>query len=268
MPKPGALIDDFRPAHDEAQARPVRVTKLEVINNTPKSATAVHHVGAPGTITVFVARKGSGALDDVRATIAEGDDRVDRLMERLKKGSDRTRANSDREFVEMMLRAPVFADIRFGGDILNRGLFLPPQTDLIFTTFAYNGGRLPRDGFSLAEHYRDGSKVALEGLVVRVDPALSPAEKAALRLVPQDQLGGNVTVAMRCRTTWWAVGFFTAGLVGIGLLAAAACAVGFPVTAGQGVHLTAQELRRLGPSASARKLLAMRREALLKSMPD
>ena len=256
--------DDFLTAIEEAESRPIRVRPLEVIDNTPKSADQLSILGAPGTMTVFVAKKGARALDDVRAAVTKGGDQnIEKVRTHVRGRAPRRKPVSDRQAAELMVCAPVFADIRYGGDVLNRGVFLPDGFDLVVVVLPYNGGRLARGGFSLAEHFQEGSDAALEGLVVQVSPPLTAAEKAALRQVPPDQRVANVGVAISCRTTWWAVGFVAACLAGVAVLAAVEI-FGLAPRPGNVVHLTEQELKKLGPAASARKLLAMRRELLRK----
>ena len=105
----------------------------------------------------------------------------------------------------MMAASDAFASVVYGGREIAANLFLPKGVDLAAIVFPYAGGALASGGFTLREHVRDASKGAIEALIVRSDPRLTLAEKAALRAVPRDQLGLNVGVAMACETTGYAV---------------------------------------------------------------
>ena len=136
--------NEFLPAILEAEKRPIRISQVEVIDHTEQFRPDTLSLGSPGTMTVFVGRKGTGAIEDVRAALTgQGD--IDKVLFKLRRF---VLASTDRALVEMMLQQPVFADIRYGGDVLNKGIFLPNGFDLVLSVFPYNGGRLARDGFS------------------------------------------------------------------------------------------------------------------------
>jgi len=255
--------DEFLPVILEAERRPVRVSQLEVIDYTEQFRPDALSLGSPGTMTVFVGRKGTRAIEDVRAALTgQGD--ISKVLLRLR-GSIRAPTHS--AFVEMMLQQPVFADIRYGGEVLNKGIFLPKDFDLVLSVLPYNGGRLARDGFSLVEHYSENSDAGLSALVVQVSPPLTAAESAALRLVPEDQLVLNVGSAIDCQTTYWFAAGIAFGIVtgaGVTVLALAA----LMMAPGEEVHLTSDEINGLGPAASARTLLARRHELLRKKIPS
>jgi hypothetical protein len=170
-----------------------------------------------------------------------------------------------------MAQAPVLADVRYGGNTLNAGITVPQNIDCAVAIFPYNGGRLAEDGFELVEYPKAGTSDRLEAVVVEVSPGLSAAETAALQLVPGSQLGRNIGVSLDCCTTWWAVGFVTAGLAGavaLGAAGAATLIVVAGITAvqlGRATNLSDAEIKKLGPAASARELLQLRREALLQA---
>ncbi len=267
--EPSAIPNnEFLPAILEAERRPIRISQVEVIDHTEQFRPDILSLGSPGTMTVFVGRKGTGAIEDVRDALARRGD-ITKVLLRLQRY---TLVRSDQALVELMIKQEIFADIRYGGEVLNRGIFLPEGFDLVLTVFPYNGGRLARDGFSLVEHYTEGSDGALTALVVQVSPALTGAERAALSLVPEDQLALNVGSALFCKhTTWWAVGvaataaFGAAVAVTVGA-AVAIAALGAVVAPSEEVHLTSEEINQLGPAGSARTLLARRHELLLRNL--
>ncbi|MFE3029863.1 hypothetical protein, partial [Nocardia tengchongensis] len=88
-------------------------------------------------------------------------------------------------------------------------------------------------------------------------PPLSPAERAALAQVPEDQLEGNMTVNGSCchngTFIMWAAMAATVAVI---------CALAVRADEEEQQHLTDEQIRRLGPAATARELLDIRREAL------
>jgi len=260
-------IDRFRGVIEDAQNRAIRVSKIEVISNKAPGAKEKPTFGLPGTMTVFVARKGSPALADLRQAIREGNEATSRMREKLINQYTRI-PKSAKGLPEQIMSAPVFADIRYGGMTVNSGVFVPKGVDMAVIILPYNGGRLASEGFTLVEHHKEGTEQQLEAVVMRADPELTDAERAALNMVPKEQLVRNVGVALRCDTTWWAVGLVAAGLV-------TAAAVGVAGTAGliatialtacllaRDVHVSEAQIEKLGPAASARKFIQLRRDVL------
>ncbi len=219
-------------------------------------------------MTLVVARAGSGVLTEFRAAIKEGGVKLEKFRERLSK-QYRSARGSDDAIVKSMVNAPVLADVRYGGNTLNSGIFVPAKIDCAVAVFPYIGGRLSPQGFQLVEYPKDGSTERLEGVVVETSPELSAAELAALKLVPPAQLGRTIGTAISCRTTWWAVGLVGTGLATAATVGALAAATVIGTAAvilfqmGKESHLSEAQIKKLGPAASARQLLALRREALL-----
>lgn len=241
----------------EAERRPVRRTSVEVIDNTPDPSMAEPSVGAPGTVTVFVGRKGSGALDRLRSALASGRD-VRTQAEQALRGLTGGVARGP-ELARAMIEAPVFADLVYAGQVLNHGIFVPEGSDLVMAIFPYNGGRLAGEGFSLIEYYHEGSDAALEALVVQVRPPLSAAEQAALEKVPPDQDARNIGPARWCDTTWWDLAYLA-----VSVTFAVLCVVAAP---SDDQRISDEQLERVDPTASARELLALRR-SLLRDDPE
>lgn len=260
---------DFGPVIQEIQRREVQVTGLEVVKAPMHGRT--YALGVPGTMSVIVSRAGSGVLTELRAAIKEGGSKLAAFHQRLTDQYAQGRRASPEEVAKLLIHAPVLADVRYGGHTLNAGITVPKNLDCYVAVFPYNGGPLAREGFELVEYPKDGATERLEALVIEAAPELSPAEAAALKLVPVSQLGRNVGASLDCDTTWLAV-----GALAVGATTAAALAVGNAMTIiaiaaitamqlGQAVHLSEDQIKTLGPAASARQLLAMRRQALLEA---
>lgn len=258
MPTADGERDVFRPVISEIESRPERKTRLTIVEGKPP-------LGAPGSLTVFVGKKGSSGLKRLEAAVERGGPSAEALQERLLSQYRKARKLSPPELAAHMPKEPVLGEVRYGGATLASGIYVPGNVDLAVIVLPYNGGRLATGSFEFVEHFKPDVKVRLEAVLVLAKPNLTQAERAALRLVPADQISKNVGHSADCDTTWWAVAVFTAGLAVAGALAVAALAAAAftsNFTANQ-PHLPDSTIARLGPAASARRLLALRREYLL-----
>src|SRR5208283_702966 len=190
--------------------------------------------GLPGSMTAVICRSGSGALREFQAALKEGGTKFGKLHDRIMEQYRGGRSVSDAKAAKAMVEAPVLADVRYGGSTLNSAIFLPPHIDYAVSVFPYNGGRLAPEGFQLVQYPKDGSSERLEGIIVAASPELTPAEAAALRLVPVSQMGSSVGTAADCETTYWAVGAIGMGFAAVGFL-------GFLT-----VHIAGTEIMQLG----------------------
>ncbi len=258
-----SLYELTHPVFAEAQTRPVRFTRVEVINPTLDKKLKGMTLGIPGSLFVFIGRKGSNTLAELRAAHKEGGTRLAVMIERIvEQYKDRTEVSVE-EAVQATIRQPVFADLLYGGATLAHGLFVPDDLDVAFLALAYNGGRLASGGFTLAERYREDFNAALEAFIVRTDPPLTAAERSALTKIPSDQFINNVAT-LSCDTTWWAVAFVTVAiLTAVGTYAVATAAATLSPVQMNETHLSEEEIKELDPRASAQKLLEIRRQALL-----
>lgn len=239
--------DDVR---REAELRPLRITPVELVDNTPKAGQPVT-LGAHGAITCFISRKGSSAMADVYNSLEAG------VLTPALKGhlelQNRSKLGGDsHKMAKQMLQSSVFADVRYSGEVLNRGIFLPAGTDLAVTLFPYNGGRLTRNGFTLAEHFKADSKDGLECLMVSVKPPLSRLERTALAKLPAGGAAANVGFGAWCDSTWWDVIEFAAAATD-----AVECSIILAAALQVDPHVT-----DFDPNASANELLALRRSLI------
>lgn len=239
----------------ESESRSTRITRLEVVPNQLGT-----RYDLPGSMVVFVGRKDRPSLGVVRKAIS-GD------AASFKKMGDLARSQyalgkvlKPDEMVAAAVSSGVFADIRYAGTTLNSGVFLPDGIDFVPVVLPYNGGVLAKEGFSLVEHVKDGSSEALDAFVVSTPPKLTAAEVAAVKKVEASQRGKNVGSAAWCETTAWAV----VSAVGDAVTLTLGLACLMPIPEG---HLSDVELASLGPNASARKILQLRRDALVKRNP-
>jgi len=233
----------------ESDRRAIRSTHIDLVAYNPEGKAT--GLTSPGTVTVFVARKGSASLQTLRKAIEkQSHDEVASIGNKLAKDySHRTQVSPDKAW-DMLSRQPVFCEIRYGSRILAKDVFVPDDLDLVALPMPYNGGGLSPDHLTLVEHLQDNATQAYEGFAVRHDPNLNAAELAALELVPIDQFELNLAANGTCCDD------VTVVVILALMIACSACA------RGPEVHLSASEIQQLGPAATARRLLEIRRDAM------
>lgn len=263
QPSPETLLHEFGPDLDtlgaaalEAESRPMRCSPIEILEYTPSSGDPARQLAGPGTVTLFLARKGSPVLDEIRAAASGGQDQ--QLTARLRAQSKGRTPLPLNRALEMLKAQPVFADVRYGGLTLASNYFVPGDAACSAVVLPYNGGRLARQGFTLVEHWRAADDSPLQAVALLHAPPLTAAEKAALEQVPADQLELNVGKSYMC----WAL----SAIALAALVTLAAICTYQPESdddhRGPGDHLDEDEILALGPAATARELLRLRRRKL------
>jgi len=273
---------ELRPVALEAEARALRKKAIPLIRYKPKSKDVSTMLAVPGSITVFMARKGSKILDEVRAAV-EGQADEAKLTKRLVEHFNSRRRVSVEQAVKMLQKEDVFADIRHGGTTVAASLFHPDGLECCVVVLPYNGGRLVRGGLTLIERVKgwipnpddpDGGPLPgdplppipepepgpdpspeLEAIALVHPPRLTRVEKEALARVPASQLELNLGKASDCTAV---TGIAVAAVVVLLVVAimTAGCAA-FEIPA-----LSEARVRQLGSLATARELLAARRNAI------
>lgn len=242
-------------AADELEERELRTSSIEIIDYVP-SDPAQRILTPPGSIVVFVDRAGAPILDRIREVVLEGTGEDVQLAQEIY-DLFRTREKVSYYRAYRLLReAESFATIRYGARTLATHVFPSSEAGLAAIENPYNGGRLAPEELTLVEHLVPGARGGLAAVAVRHMPALTEAERAAVDQVPDDQLEMNLTIRADCCDSW--TGF-------VEQLAQITHATAYCLVAGaseQDVPLSAEEIERLGPTASARKLLNRRRDLL------
>lgn len=252
------VISNFSPYFDEAYSRPVRRTRLEVIQ---KTHSPTHPFAFPGTVFAILCDGKSGHLPTIREAVAGDGESARKLVARWKEQAGKRRKVEVGEAVRSLIAAPVFAELEYGGATIVNGLQIPAGMDCVILMLPYNGGKLADTGFVLAEHFQEGSDASLTGVIVQTAPTLTPAESDALSQVSADQLRLNVGMVLDCCTTGAAVASVVADVV---LLVIALLEPAYH--GALALHVSDAEIERLGPNASARRLLQLRREFLSKQV--
>jgi hypothetical protein len=245
-------------AADEVAARSLRYRDIEVLDYVPTQPDRAL-LCPPGCVRVFVTIEGDPLLQRVRdvASLRSGED-VDFVEGDFRPRFDGRTPLSNYELWRLLQRTPVFATVRYGARTLATNVFPPDDLGVVVLDNPYNGGALSPSQLTLVEHRRDDTDVALEAVALKHAPPLTPAERAALDQVPEDQLEGNLTINAGCCTSATGI-MYTAMAVTVAVLCTAAV---MAPEVEERRHLTDDQVRRIGPAATARELLDIRREAL------
>lgn len=249
----------------EQMRRKVRSAPIEIINLNGAVTDPDLLAVAAGSLNVLVARAGSGLVKKAKAAVAGGNDAFNAFLRPLvvQYTKKRSALTSD-AMARAILRQKAFGEVRYGGERVASGVFVPAEFDALPITLPYNGGAVLTNGLELREYLDDDLDEGFEAVALKVDPVLSAAERAALKLVPKSQLGRNVGAMSDCETTWVAVFVVAATLVAAFTLGAAGAATVTTTLAikVKEVHLKDEVIKAAGPMASARMLVEKRREAM------
>ncbi|WP_407561340.1 hypothetical protein [Streptomyces sp. 184] len=242
-------------AADELEERELRKTPIEIIDYTP-SDPARGLLTPPGSIMVFLDRAGAPVLDRIREAVRDGNGADVRLAQEIKELFAAREKVSYYRAYRLLREAESFATIRYGGRTLATHVFPSVEAGLAAIENPYNGGRLSPGELTLVEHVVPGAAGGLAAVAVRHMPPLTAAEQAAVEQVPDDQLEMNLTLRADCCDSW------TGFVEQLAQITHATMYCMMEAAARQEAPLPPEEIDRLGPAASARRLLNRRRDLL------
>jgi hypothetical protein len=208
-----------------------------------------------GSIMLFWGRSDSNVISRLERAYASGDDETLREL-----SAAATRQMEDHpvgtleDGVEAVLSSAMYFDVLYGSKELAGKLTLPDGIEYGAIAFPYNGGVLEDKEFRLVQRHRDGETLEYRTLVVKVRPDLTEIEREALDAVPIDQSFINIGEASICPAA-------TVALVAIVVALVTQAGIWEEMRSRlDEVSLSASQIERLGPLASARELVAVRRE--------
>lgn len=252
-----AQLFAVRTDQDRRLIRQTRPTA--VVESPPLDPGGREYILKPikGTVILIWARPGSGLIPKLAAAYADGDEAA---LESLSAGFadqlDNQTIRSVEEGLERLFECTSYFDVVYGSTELIGCLGLPRGIDFGAVGFPYNGGSLDDTSFKVVEHYL-GEPESYETLIVKVPPRLTELELQAVQAVPAELSEINIGHATVCPLA-------CGGIIAIGIALYTCAGVhheqlldGFDA-----VVLPADQLERLGPLASARQLLAVRRNIL------
>lgn len=177
------------------------------------------------------------------------------LSRKAAKQIDNHPVSSLKEGFESVISSPMHFEVQYGSKSLASNLVLPRGNEYGAIAFAYNGGNINMDDFKFIQYHKhDSEQVDYRTLLIVVPPELSDIERRALDAIPIDQDFVNIGDATICPGA-------TIALVAI-VVALVTQAGRWEEMASRldKVRLSEDQLNRLGPLASARELVAVRRE--------
>lgn len=211
----------------------------------------------PGTATLMLVRAGSEILSQTEhcASNPEKAAPLAALIREQYAGRSRVAL---KEAIQTFHKQQTICSLAGGRFSLGENLFLPDGMDLAYAVLPYNGGAIDGITFSLTQyHDPDREKIELDAILVFRSSPLSPAESAALALLPSDQLDLNVGPIAEC---WGLTGVAVALAV---IVITIGCKV-LPIVATAAI--SDETIARIGPERTARELVRARRLALQRTV--
>lgn len=231
---------------------PDRIVKVSEFKRGRRSGNPL--VPIEGSIMMFWGRPGSDTISRLEEAYRKGDEgalaEVHEIITRQM--ADEPIPTLDAA-ADAVLSSPMHFDVRYGTKVLARTMTLPEGAEVCMVAFPYNGGDIDERHFAIDQYHRAGETVEYPSLLVISPAVLSEVERAALEAVPADQIGINIGEASCCPAVTALV------LIAVALATNAGIwqEIGEQMNE---VHLSADQIERLGPMASAQELVALRRE--------
>jgi hypothetical protein len=293
MPPPDSYVETFQPLMDLRQSRLRRVSTLPVIDHAKFGGPTATGFGTPGSVILFMGRSPEQSKEAMGA-LKKGEAAMKELLARISGQMDRLHPGDVNDVIRSLPRQPVVAALTYAGAPIVDPIWLPQGLDLTVVAIPYSGGHLLRGGFQFVEYLKSDDSPGYSAFVLKSAPHLTRAERVALKKVPKNHRNMHVGHGYKCEMTTLAA---LAGAVVGGVLGAAAGAgmggaagavaggvggaiggaiVGAAVDAGvvatlegkrfgHHLHLSPDDIRKLGPSKSARELVKRRRDAMRKA---
>ena len=293
MPPPDSYLEKFQPLIDLRASRLRRVRTLPVIDHAKFGGPTTTGFGTPGSVILFMGRSpeqskvAMGALKKGKAAMKE-------LLARIGGQMDQLRPGGLDDVIRSLPKQPVIAALTYAGATILDPIWLPRGLDLTVVAIPYSGGRLVHDGFQFTEYVKSEEASGYSAFVLKSSPNLTRAERVALAKVPKHHRNMHVGHGYWCDYTTLAAvgGALVGGLVGVavgvgvgraagavvggvggalvGAIGGAIVDAGIVATLegkrfGHHLHLSPDDIRKLGPSKSARELVKKRRDAMRKA---
>jgi hypothetical protein len=245
---------------DEIARRSMRCTTIDAIDYKPSSPIPDSQLAPTGTIAVYVSRKGSKLLDDIRDAARSPRGNSDRKLARrvIRTFRQKSPMSMD-EAARLILTQPVIARLNYGGATMAQTLYAEADDDLHVTLLPYAGGPLLEQGFRFDEFLHEDDDEPLECVLIKNPPVLTTAEDVAIKRLPPDLAHAYVSpLDMHASTLLPAVALH--------VIVWGAVAGTFTLVKAHWdnsmEHINPQAVDALGPMATVRALLKMRIDIL------
>ncbi len=253
-------IEMIHRASAERARRVPRHRKVAIHHYRPTNVLPDQQLALAGTITVFFAHPGSGLLKEIEMAVSKNDGSDRRVARKvLDLFADRKRFSLE-EAVSKTTRAPIIAELRYGGKTLVENITLPGDLEVGVIVLPFNGGNLLEDGLQWIEFHHPHVEAGLDVYAVYNQPNLTPAEIAALKLIPEEMAEINVGYGpgdVACSVLLLTV----AVVVEVAIVAATYAITGSDRR--YSTEISPDAIAALGPVGTANALLQMRTSILL-----
>lgn len=250
----------FTALEAEETARTRHHSRLEVLNladHPPIDPELMPWAGPAGRhVALFLTRRGTDDMDRVREALADPQ-KADALRQSMTDQIDAHPGTAFDQIPQVLGDQPVFAEIRYGDEVIVQYLWVDEGLGLCGLTFPYTGSRLRHDAFSMVEFVKDGAEERLEGLIVHRPLPQSEAERAAAAGIEGHDV--RVGISPYARTTLAIAATYAASAVA----AAWAVALAGPAPGAFDVaDLGDDALSKLADQPTVEELIAMRERAM------
>lgn len=174
----------------EIEARAIRKRSIPVISYRTHDPSGIL---PEGSICILLARSSTNQLlQDIAAGLGCGAD-VRPLLRRVALQFKDRRAISSAEALKLFKRQPVISEVRYSDKSLAGNLVVPEGLEVLLVVCPYNGGRVSPHAFTLVEHVKpDEITESMDAVIIEVCPSMTPAEEAAIRQIPSEQIEGSI----------------------------------------------------------------------------
>lgn len=240
--------DQEKRSDNEITPRVVTIGAHDEVKGTPPA----------GTVMLAFERKGTGFLAELESALTKQSVEELEQIHAKWEGEVKSRPSmSMTKAINTLIELPIYFEFGYAGKPLAIGVGLPDKVNFGTLIFPTNGGKLNSAEFQVRQYVKDSSSIPLEAeydyLVVERETQLSDLERKVVAAVPSDQTRINISSGGPV-AIWPAVVLQVAVMTVLGTL----CLRIEEDLAS--VKLNQNQVDRLGEQASARELLAMRRD--------
>ena len=247
------LSDHLKRLNVDQHQRMVRKVKPTVLR-LPADGLPIEIAPVPGSIMLFYAKKGDELLQELENAYTTNDVKsLNRIGKILQQTASERKVGTVKQAVNELIKSPIYFDFRYGGKTLAPNLGLVGGAEIAGISFAYNGGQVFEEDFSLIEYYNQGKREEYDVLVLVRPPKLTEIEAQVLEAVPPSLTELNIGTVAACPGTTVVLVL----VITVITVAGQACS-SFRDRLAE-VVLPVEYVERYGKLASARELLNLRR---------
>ncbi len=247
------VSDQLMKLQADRESRLARSFTPEVILFEPGEEEGVAPLA--GSVLMIAARKGNAIFEGLRRAYRARDvEALSKLGAQLKLIVEKRRVVSVARVVSQVKKAPALFDLRYKTATLAPNVCLVGGVEIGTISLPYNGGHLVDSDFSIVEYHRTDAPRDYDVLLVKRPPRLSELEREVLQKLPAAESGLNIGSIAACP------GFTVViVIIFVAVTVAGKSCFGLRDRLAE-VSLPPSTIAKLGPAATARQLVSMRRE--------